>query len=60
MARITSLAELVFGEPERAWRWMRKPKRSFRGKTPIELLASEAGARIVEEMLVQIDDGMAA
>ena len=60
VARITSLAELVFGEPERAWRWMRKPKRRFHGKTPIELLASEAGARIVEEILVQIDDGMAA
>jgi len=60
VARITSLAELVFGEPDRAWRWMRKPKRRFHGKTPIELLASEAGARIVEEILVQIDDGMAA
>jgi putative toxin-antitoxin system antitoxin component (TIGR02293 family) len=60
VARITAMAELVFGAPERAWRWMRKPKRRFRGKTPIELLASEAGARIVEEMLVQIDDGMAA
>ncbi len=60
VARITSLAEQTFGEPERAWRWMRKPKRRFRGRTPIELLATEAGARLVEEMLYQIDDGIAA
>lgn len=39
---------------------MRKPKRRFHGKTPIELLTSEAGARMIEEMIYQIDDGMAA
>jgi putative toxin-antitoxin system antitoxin component (TIGR02293 family) len=60
VARITAMGEQVFGESERAWRWMRKPKRRFDGKTPIEMLASEAGARVVEEMLAQIDDGLAA
>ena len=60
VARATSLAEQTFGEPERAWRWMRKPKRRFGGRTPLELLATEAGARLVEEMLAQIDDGLAA
>ena len=60
VARITSSAEQVFGESERAWRWLRKPKRYFDGKTPIDMLATEAGARLVEEMIVQIDDGMAA
>jgi putative toxin-antitoxin system antitoxin component (TIGR02293 family) len=60
VARITAMAEEVFGEAERAWRWLRKPKRHFDGKTPIDMLASEAGARIVEEMISQIDDGMAA
>ncbi len=60
VARITSMAEQVFGQPERAWRWMRKAKRRFGGKTPIEMLATEAGARLVEELIVQIDDGMAA
>ncbi|MBI1786170.1 MAG: DUF2384 domain-containing protein [Acidobacteria bacterium] len=60
VARITAMAEQVFGEPERAWRWLRKPKRNFSGKTPIEKLATEAGARLVEEMLVQIDHGMLA
>ncbi|MEK7403792.1 MAG: antitoxin Xre/MbcA/ParS toxin-binding domain-containing protein [Acidobacteriota bacterium] len=60
VARIAALAEQVFGESERAWRWLRKPKRRFDGKTPIETLATEAGARLVEEMIAQIDDGLAA
>src|ERR1039458_9347956 len=34
VARITAMAEQVFGEPERSWRWLRKPKRRFAGKTP--------------------------
>lgn len=60
VARIAATAEQVFGENERAWRWMRKAKRTFRGKTPMQMLTTEAGARLVEEMLLQIDDGMAA
>ena len=60
VARVTAMAEQSFGEPERAWRWLRKPKRHFNGKTPLEMLATEAGARLVEEMVAQIADGMAA
>lgn len=60
VARITAMAEQVFGEPERAWRWLRKQKRRFEGKTPVEMLASEAGARLVEEMIGQIDHGIFA
>jgi len=60
VARVTAMAEQVFGEQGRAWRWLRKPKRHFDGKTPIEMLASEAGAHLVEEMVAQIEDGMAA
>jgi putative toxin-antitoxin system antitoxin component (TIGR02293 family) len=60
VARITAMAEQVFGEPERAWRWLRKPKRRFDCKKPVEMLATEAGARLVEEMIVQIDHGIFA
>lgn len=60
VARISAMAEQVFGESERAWRWLRKPKRRFEGKTPVEMLATEAGARLVEEMIVQIDYGLFA
>lgn len=60
LARIMALAEEIFGDQDRAFRWLRKPKHRFDGRTPLELLATEAGARLVEEMLYQIDEGMAA
>jgi putative toxin-antitoxin system antitoxin component (TIGR02293 family) len=60
VARITAMAEQVFGEPERAWRWLRKSKRRFGGKTPVEMLTTEAGARLVEEMIGQIEHGIFA
>ena len=60
VARITAMAEQAFGEPERAWRWLRKPKTRFEARRPIEMLATEAGARLVEEMIVQIDHGIFA
>lgn len=57
---VAAVAEQAFGEEARAWRWPRKPKRHFNGKRPIEMLATETGARLVEEMVAQIEDGMAA
>ena len=58
VARIAAMAEQTFGEPEPAWRWLRKSKRQFEGRTPLQMLATEAGARLVEEVIVRIDDGM--
>ncbi len=60
VARIAALAEEVFADEDRAWRWLRAAKRQFQGRTPLQLLATEAGARLVEELLYRIDDGMAA
>ena len=60
IARITSLAEEVFGDDAKAGRWLRKPKTRFEGRTPLEMLRTEAGARLVEEMLLQLDYGFAA
>jgi putative toxin-antitoxin system antitoxin component (TIGR02293 family) len=60
VARLTSLAETVFGDEQRAGRWLRKPKRSLDGRAPLEQLATEAGARLVEEALFRIDHGLAA
>ena len=59
-ARILALAEQVFSSRDKAFYWMRKPKTHFDGETPMQMLASEAGARLVEQMLVQVDEGMAA
>jgi putative toxin-antitoxin system antitoxin component (TIGR02293 family) len=60
VARIAALAETVFAHEARAGRWLRKPKERFCGHTPLQMLATEAGARRVEEMLYQIDEGIAA
>jgi putative toxin-antitoxin system antitoxin component (TIGR02293 family) len=60
LKRIATLAEHVFGDPAKAQRWMRKPKRSLKGETPLAYLASENGARVVEEMLGRIEHGIYA
>lgn len=60
VARVMALCEEVFGERERAWRWLRDAKRQFQGRAPLDLLVTEAGARLIEEWLYRIDEGMAA
>ena len=60
LARIAALSEQVFGERGRAWRWLRKPQRQFRSRSPFHLLSTETGARLVEEQLYRIDEGIAA
>ena len=60
LARIATQAERVFGAADKAHRWLRKPKRALRGETPLAYLASEAGARVVEEMLHRIEHGVFA
>jgi putative toxin-antitoxin system antitoxin component (TIGR02293 family) len=60
VARVAAVAKRVFGEPERAWRWLRKPNWNFESRTPVEMLATKAGARLVEEMIAQIDHGIFA
>ena len=60
IARVVALCEEVFGEHDRGWRWLRDAKRQFQGRAPLDLLATEAGARLVEELLYRIDEGMAA
>jgi putative toxin-antitoxin system antitoxin component (TIGR02293 family) len=60
LSRIAKQANRVFGDAAKAHRWLRKPKRSLNGETPVAFLASEEGARKVEEMLHRIDHGMAA
>jgi len=60
LARVRGLAARVFGDEDKAWHWLRKEKRTFGGKAPIGLLATEIGARAVEEELHRIDEGMFA
>jgi putative toxin-antitoxin system antitoxin component (TIGR02293 family) len=60
LERIAVQAERVFGDADKAHRWLRKAKRQLSGETPLAYLASEAGARVVEEMLFRIEHGIFA
>lgn len=60
LARVGRLAANVFGDATKAHRWLRKPKKALRGETPLAYLATEAGARVVEDMLHRIDHGILA
>ncbi len=58
--RILARAQAVFGDKTPALDWLRSPKKRFEGRTPIQMLSTEPGGRLVEEMLIQIDEGMFA
>jgi putative toxin-antitoxin system antitoxin component (TIGR02293 family) len=58
--RVISRAHSVFGDPEKAMKWLRTPRGRFEGRAGIQMLSTEPGGRLVEEMLIQIDEGMFA
>jgi putative toxin-antitoxin system antitoxin component (TIGR02293 family) len=53
---VIEVANRVFGEPAKAQAWLNHPRLQLGGRTPMEMLATEDGARRVEELLAQIDD----
>lgn len=59
-AKILARAQAVMGDEAAALDWLRTPKRRFEGRPPIQMLSTEAGGRLVEQMLIQIDQGMFA
>jgi putative toxin-antitoxin system antitoxin component (TIGR02293 family) len=58
-AHITAMAEAIFGDTDKAKRWLSKPKGRFSGLTPMQLLTTQQGTSQVEEMLLQIAEGFA-
>lgn len=58
MIRVLSTAEAVYGSRERVLAWLRKPNPRLEDRTPLSFLKTDTGSRIVEELLVQIDEGM--
>ncbi len=60
VARLYELAVKVFGDADKARRWLSKPKQRFRELSPVAMMRTELGGRQVEEMLYQIDEGMFA
>jgi putative toxin-antitoxin system antitoxin component (TIGR02293 family) len=55
--RVLSAAEGVYESRERALQWLRRPNPRLNDRVPISLLKTDTGARIVEELLGQIDEG---
>ncbi|MGO9932770.1 MAG: antitoxin Xre/MbcA/ParS toxin-binding domain-containing protein [Steroidobacteraceae bacterium] len=59
VARVKARAQLLFAEqPAYAAIWLREPKSSLGDRTPLQLLATESGALVVEEQLAGIEHGM--
>ena len=56
--RVLAATERVYGSRERSLAWLRKPKARLDGRVPFSLLTSDTGSRLVEELLIQIDEGM--
>jgi putative toxin-antitoxin system antitoxin component (TIGR02293 family) len=59
-ARVLARAQAVMGDQKSTLEWLRTPKRRFEGRAPLEMLRTETGGRLVEQMLIQIDEGMTA
>jgi putative toxin-antitoxin system antitoxin component (TIGR02293 family) len=56
--RALSLPESVYESRERALGWLRRPHPRLEGRTPLSLLKTDTGSRIVQELLIQIGKGM--
>jgi len=55
--RVLSAAERVYESRTRALEWLRRINPRLNDRSPISLLKTDTGARIVEELLGQIDEG---
>ena len=56
--RALSQAEIVYESRERSLAWLRRTNPRLGGRMPLELLKTDSGSRIVEEILTQIDEGI--
>jgi putative toxin-antitoxin system antitoxin component (TIGR02293 family) len=60
VARIVGLAEQIFGDREKSFGWLRLPDERLHGRTPLSMLRTESGGRLIEDLLWQIDEGVFA
>jgi putative toxin-antitoxin system antitoxin component (TIGR02293 family) len=59
-AKILALAEHVLEDREQALAWMSATQSGLGGRRPLDLIATEAGTREVEEELLRIEHGFVA
>lgn len=60
VVRVVASAKEALGNGDKARRWLRKPDRALEGQRPLDLLASDVGARLVEQLLGRIEHGLGA
>jgi putative toxin-antitoxin system antitoxin component (TIGR02293 family) len=58
IARVIALANHVFGNHDKALRWLRRENDRLDGRAPLAMLRSEVGGDLVRQMLYQIDEGI--
>lgn len=60
VASVLALAERVLEDREQARTWLHQAQHGLSGRTPVDLLATEAGSREVESLLGRIEHGFLA
>lgn len=58
--RVWNHATATFGSVGKARAWMTRPTRVLGGRPPAELLDTDEGARLVDEILGRVEHGIAA
>ena len=53
----SAMAQTLFGDDEKAKHWLSKSKDRFSGKSPIAMLSTTQGTRLIEELLIQTAEG---
>ena len=59
LARVRALAEETFGDPRKADVWLHRELSVLDGRRPIDLVRTQVGARMVEDLLASIAWGAA-
>ena len=60
LLRVQSIAEEAFGSAEKANIWLRRKLSELGGETPLDVMQTDAGARVIETILAKIAWGAAA
>jgi len=60
VVRMYELAVKVYGDREDGRKWLLSRMHRFDGRTALSMLRTEAGEHAVQELLIQIDEGMVA
>lgn len=58
LAEILAKATTVFGSQQKAEQWLGQPAKGLNDRRPVELLATQTGAELVEQFLERLDHGV--